>query len=219
MDVLYLAGTIFLSFFILYSIARHDFVLLRQNISLRLVFDRAFIALIVSFLLGRLLFALNTNQFSLVNILRFLYLTKYWGVSEYIMLVALIGMVFILFRKRKNILRIFDIYALSFFPLITLEILYKNLHNILLLIKLLGLLVAVILFFVLLKLHKNYSVKDGFLSAVVIMFSSLTTLLLSALSEGFLRYPFAIIQGISFVVLVASVLFIIAIQKNIFAKP
>ena len=112
---------IFVSLFILYAVARHDFVLLRQSISLRIVYDNVFISLFVFFIFSRIGFAFYKQSLEILNPLKFFYLTKYWGLTPYIGFVGIILAVLFLFRKKKNKLRILDNYFLSnAFPCLSL---------------------------------------------------------------------------------------------------
>ena len=113
----YILG-IFLSLFILYAVSRHDFVLLRQSISLRQVYDNVFISLFVFFVLSRIAFSFYIESLQILNPLRFFYLTKYWGIVPYIGFAGMILALLLLFKKKKNKLRIIDIYLMSFSPII-----------------------------------------------------------------------------------------------------
>ena len=126
--LIYLLG-VFLSLFILYAVSRHDFVLLRQSISLRQVYDNVFISLLVFFIVARAGFALVSNSIQLINPLRFFYLTKYWGIIPYLGFFGMIVALLLLFRKKKNKLRILDIYFISFSPLILLDGFHRSLRS------------------------------------------------------------------------------------------
>ncbi|MDO8269824.1 MAG: hypothetical protein Q7T54_04100, partial [Candidatus Levybacteria bacterium] len=83
MILLYLL-CIFLSLFILYAVSRHDFVLLRQSISLRQVYDNVFLSLFAFFLASRIGFAVHSQSLDLLNPLKFFYLSNYWGILPYV---------------------------------------------------------------------------------------------------------------------------------------
>lgn len=218
MTLTYFLVAVFVSFFILYSVARHDFVLLRQNISLKLVFDNAFLALFVGFFLGRFFFAISTNHLEILNPLKFLYLSKFWGVSLYVAAIGIIGVIYFLFRKRKNIMRIFDIYALAFYPLLVLDIALTKVGSQIFQVKISLIILTLALLLWLFKLHKNYSAKDGFLSAAVFSIFSIITFALSIFDNGIFKFPFLITQIISFAVFLISIILMFLIQRGIINK-
>jgi ABC-type phosphate transport system permease subunit len=92
--ILYLLA-IFISLFILYAISRHDFVLLRQSISLRQVFDTVFISLFVFFMTSRIFYILYAQAFDLFNPLKFFYLPKHWGILPYAGLIGIIAAIYL----------------------------------------------------------------------------------------------------------------------------
>src|SRR5436190_2076115 len=97
----YVVG-VFISLFILYAVSRHDFVLLRQSISLRQVYDNVFISLVAFFIFARIFYALYIQSLEMLNPLRFLYVTKYWGILPFAGFFGMFLLLLILFRKKKN---------------------------------------------------------------------------------------------------------------------
>ncbi len=213
----YLLG-IFSSLFILYAVARHDFVLLRQSISLRQVFDNAFISFFVSFIIARAAFALYTQTWQLFNPLRFFYLTKYWGLLPYAGFAGAIISILILFRKKKNKLRILDIYFLSFSPLILLDILLKSNHGILILIKIISVIVLVSFYGWFIKIHNKFTIKDGFITCMTLITYTLTTLALSVAMYGIYSQKYLWFNMLLLVTMISSSIFLFLVQKNIFNK-
>lgn len=218
MIFLYFFISIFISLFILYSIARHDFVLLRQNISLRQMFDSAFILIFVAFFVGRLFFAFDSGHYDILHPLKFLYIAKYWGIILSISYLGGFASLYFLFRKKKNIFRIFDIYFISFYPLLILDIILKEQSGALLPVKIGFLVIALFLFIWFLRMHKNFTVKDGFLAFCILFLSAFITGVFSIASSGFFTFPHIVLQVISILTSVASLVCMIGISKNLINK-
>lgn len=181
---------IFISLFILYTVSRHDFVLLRQSISLRQVYDNVFLSLIASFIAGRVGYIFYSQSFDLLNPLRFFYLSKHWGVLPFTGFIGMSIALLFLFRKKKNKLRILDIYFIAFSPVILLDVLSHGNSGITLLIKIISLIVLVIFYGWFIKIHNKYTTKDGFITFMTIITYSLVLLALSFASSGFLSQKF-----------------------------
>ncbi len=218
MIFLYFFISIFISLFILYSTARHDFVLLRQNISLRQMFDSAFILILVAFFVGRLFFALDSGQYDILHPLKFLYIAKYWGIVLSISYLGGFASLYFLFRKKKNIFRIFDIYFISFYPLLVLDIILKEQGGLLLPVKIGFLTIAALLFVWFLRIHKNFLVKDGFLAFCILFFSAFVTGVFSIGASGLFTFPHIFLQIISIATCIASLVFMVGISRNLINK-
>ncbi len=209
---------IFISLFILYAVARHDFVLLRQSISLRQVYDNVFISLFFFFLFARVGYILQLGNLEIINPLKFFYLSKYWGILPYAGFVGLILTLIVLFRKKKNKLRILDIYILSFTPLILLDILLKGNSSISFLIKLVSLVVLIGFYGWFIKIHNKFTTKDGFITFLTIITYSLASLALSISSFGITIGRYTWLNIILLLVIVISVILLILVQRDFFNK-
>lgn len=209
---------IFLSLFILYAVSRHDFVLLRQSISLRQVYDNAFISLIIFFLTSRIFFALYSHTFQILNPLRFFYLTKYWGILPYAGFAGLITTIFFLFRKKKNKLRILDIYLISFSPVILLDVILKSNHGIQLAIKIVSVIVLLAFYSWFVKIHNKFTTKDGFLTFMIIITYSLVSLAFSLASFGIFNQTYLWYNTILILSTLISVIFLYLVQRDTFNK-
>lgn len=218
MIIVFYLIAVFLCLFILYAVARHDFVLLRQSISLRHVFDNAFLTLIMFFLVSRLFYALYIQNLMVLNPLRFLYLTKYWGLLPYAGLFGIVVSILFLFRKKKNKLRIMDIYFISFSPLIILDILLRSNHGIILLIKIISFVVLVLFYGWFIKIHNKFTTKDGFITSLTILTYSLVCLAFSLAANGIFSYRYMWFNILLVIVTVSSSVFLFLVQKDIFAK-
>jgi len=215
--LVYLAA-IFLSLFILFAVARHDFVLIRQSISLRQVFDNVFISLSAFFVLGRIFYAFYAQSFDLFNPLRFFYLTKYWGILPYIGLFGMVVSLLILFRKKKNKMRILDIYFISFTPIILLDVILKSNSGVLIIIKIVSFLVLLGFYAWFIKIHNKFSTKDGFITFMTIITYTLVSLAFSLASYGVFDQRFLWYNILLVISLIASSIFLFLVQKNTFNK-
>ena len=196
-----------LSFFILFILSKRDFVLLRKNISVSLIFDYMFIALLVAFIIGRLLFILESSQFFLISPLRFIHVLRLPGFSILGFFIGGFFAVFFLFRKTKAISRIFDIFSLSFFPLFTASIFGSKISFGQITVPIFFIFLF-ILFIFLLKSHVTYRLKDGSISALFILFVSIFSFLINFnLHTKPFIVMFTLVQWISICTAIFSIAF------------
>ncbi len=218
MIILFYLAAVFISLFILYAVARHDFVLLRQSISLRQVFDCAFLTLFVFFFVARVFYAFYISNLMLLNPLRFLYLTKYWGILPYAGLGGALVALFFFFRKKKNKLRILDIYFISFSPIILLDVALHGNHGVTLLIKIVSLLVLLSFYGWFIKIHNKFTTKDGFITFLTIITYTLVSLAFSLALHGVFSLNFLWFNGLLIGVAVVSSVLLFLVQKDTFTK-
>ncbi len=217
MIVFYLLA-IFISLFILYAVSRHDFVLLRQSISLRQVFDNVFISLFVFFLVSRLFYIIYVQAFDFINPLKFFYLTKHWGLLPYAGFAGIVLSIFILYRKKKNKLRILDIYFISFTPVILLDVILKENSPILIGIKTVSIVVLVLFYGWFIKIHNKFTTKDGFISLMTVITYSLVTLAFSLAQNGIFSQKYLWFNALLIVVTIVSSVFLALVQRDVFNK-
>lgn len=208
----------FISLFILYAVSRHDFVLLRQSISLRQVFDNVFLSLIAFLLLARIFYIFYSQSYDLFNPLKFLYLTKHWGILPYMGFAGLILSVLILYRKKKNKLRILDIYFISFTPVILLDVLLYGNTPVLLAIKITSVAVLTLFYGWFIKVHNKFTTKDGFITTMTVITYSLVTLAFSFATNGFLSQKYLWFNASLIAVTLATTVLLILVQRDFFNK-
>ncbi len=217
MILLYLFA-IFLSLFILYAVSRHDFVLLRQSISLRQVFDNVFISLFVFFITSRFFHIIYSQSYELLNPLKFFYLTKHWGILPYAGFVGVVIAILCLYRKKKNKLRVLDIYFISFTPIIILDILLKENSFILLSIKVVSVIVLVLFYGWFIKIHNKFTTKDGFITLMTAITYSLVSLAFSFASSGIFSQKYLWFNISLVLATITSSIFLVLVQKDFFNK-
>lgn len=205
----------FLSFFILHSLSKDDFVLIRKNISSFQMFDLGILALAVSFIFGRLFFVFDTRNIEIIHILRFFYFLKFGGFS---FIGAIIGFnigVFLIFRGKSAFKRMFDMYSIAFFPVFLLSLFvtpasqYKNI--------IIGVLapILIVFFLIFLKVHKEYKLRDGSISALTLLFASGLCLYVSLVSDSpEIVWKLTLSGLISAGVIVASVIFLMINERQ-----
>ncbi|MBP6098832.1 MAG: prolipoprotein diacylglyceryl transferase [Candidatus Levybacteria bacterium] len=169
MDYIFLFLCLFISLFILHSLSKDDFVLIRKNISAFQMFDLALLALVVSFIFGRVFYVLDTHNVAFVHLLRFFYIMKFPGFSFVGASIGFIIGVFLLFRGKSAFMRMFDMYSISFLPLFLFHLFsIQNIpHKTVILI--LGIPIISVVFLAFLKIHKDYLLKDGSISSIALL--------------------------------------------------
>lgn len=215
--LLFLFG-IFLSLFILYAVSRHDFVLLRQSISLRQVFDNVFISLFIFFITSRIAYAFFSQTLEVLNPLRFLYLTKYWGILPFVGFLGMASAILFLFRKKKNKLRILDIYFISFSPIILLDVLLMSNSGLSLYIKIVSVLVLLLFYGWFIKIHNKFTTKDGFITVMTMITYSLTLLAFSIARYGIFIQKYMWFNAVLILTTVVAAIILILIHRDTFNK-
>lgn len=205
----------FISLFILYAVSRHDFVLLRQSITLRMVFDNAFISFFAYLTTSRFFYILYTGAYDLFNPLKFFHLTRHWGLLPFAGILSIMLVTLFIFRKKKNKLRILDIFFISITPLIILDVtLYGN-SPILIAIKSVSLLVLVAFYTWFITIHNKFTTKDGFITMMTLITYSLVTLAFSLATHGIFNITAMVLNVSVVIVVVVSSFFLFLIQKDI----
>lgn len=209
---------LFLCLFILFVISRHDFILLRQSISLRQVFDNAFFVTLFSFIAARLGYIFYYQKYELLNIFRFFYLTKYWGVLPFIGFIIMMVTLFFLFRKKKNKLRIFDIYLISFSPLVLLDIILQPNTGINFQLKIVSFFVLSLFYVWFLKVNSKFTLKDGFITSIIFITYSLVSLAFSFSNYGFLNLKYIWFQIFLVLSTIGFSVNFVLVQRGFFNK-
>lgn len=159
--------SITIALFILFSLSKNDFVLVRKNISLKQIFDGIFICFLGFLFLGRVIFIVLNQQFYLFSPIKFFHLIKFPGVELTGGFIGFFLVAYVLFKKKKTVRRVFDIFALSLVPLVIYFILVTPLPPIYILVKLAMSIFLILLFLLFIWFHKQYLVKDGTITALL----------------------------------------------------
>ncbi len=193
-----------ISLFVLYVLSKNDFVLLRKNISLSRVFDVAFIAFAISFIPARLFFIFDTLQFDWIHPLQFFYIFKFSGLSFFGFILGMAAVLYFFFHQKKTMLRVYDIYGLSLFPLFLLSTVSVLLPSYYGYAQGVVFLLLVAIFALLIKFHNNYTLRDGSVALLVVMLVCLHTLALLFFTQSadlFFHFSFSqlLCMGLFFV--------------------
>lgn len=207
---------IFICSFVLFVTSRHDFALLRQNISIRHVFDKAVIVLLFSLIISRTVFLIDQGMYDfLLNPLRFLHVILFFGFSLLGLSIAFALGVVAFFYKKKNFMRIFDIYFLSFFPMVIFDGIYHAVSTEISILIGVGYIVSTILIFLLLiKMYTSFKIKDGVVGFIILILIGV-----SYLSIGFLinnKLVYSPVQLLALLAIAVPIYCITLIQVNFF---
>jgi hypothetical protein len=184
--------SVFLSLFVLFVLSENDFILVRREITLPIMFNRMFLSMIAAFMIGRAVYALDTGEFYMFNPLVFFNFAKFQGFSVFGAFFGAVGAMLYLTRDRKALGRTLDIFSLSYFPYLLLYFLKNPISFQMILIKIVILIVLVVIFSTFLNSHRNYSLKDGSLFFVVLITFAHFNILQNIYnfnSPIFLRFP------------------------------
>jgi len=154
-------------YFILYTLSRQDFVLMRKDIMTEKMFDYSFIYIAGGIIVSRIFYITEQNKFALFQPLAFLHIFKNPGLSVIgfflgggIILIALAW-------KKKVASRVVDIFYLASFPLFLVAILQTP--GLSLYVRLGVVMFSIFLFLVLTKLLRDYQLKDGSTSLLILI--------------------------------------------------
>ncbi|HVT00791.1 MAG TPA: hypothetical protein VHE53_00985 [Patescibacteria group bacterium] len=207
--------TIFLCFFLLFLTSKQDFVLLRQNISLSEIFDLAAISFLIAFFFGRALFIISNFRFELVGVAKFFHLLKFPGLSPLGFFLGAALSIYLLFRNKKGLGRIYDIFSISFMPLFVLFIVDRLYPQKLFYLSPVLFIISLLIFAFFVKSHQKYILKDGSISFIFLFLIALDTLI----SQFFLDshriiFNLSILQLLSIPLISAAVVLFIVNQKS-----
>lgn len=175
MEILIFTVVFIFCLFLLYLFCRHDFVLLRQNISPSQMFDALAVALVSAFILGRVFYVVNNFKTELLSFLRFFHVFKYPGISGFGFLIGAALGLYLIFMKKKGIGRICDIFTLSFFPLFATGILFDETTKQFFFLPILFFVLSIFLFIFLVRSHNKYYLRDGSISLIFFLFICIQT--------------------------------------------
>lgn len=193
-----------LSLYILYILVKYDFVLARKSILLQEIFDITFSAFIIFFLTGRLFYILGELQFNLFNPLQFFHVFRFPGILFIGGLLGFLSVIYAVFRKRKILFRLLDIYSLSLFPLF-MYVLFTSYNNgYFFYFNILVFCLSCFFFIFGLYSYKNYTLQDGSIAILFLCLACVFTIISEFGSHNGIIFLFFTIPQ-----LVSVVLFIV----------
>lgn len=208
-----------ISFFSLYILSRHDFVLIRKNVSVNQVFDLSFLSIIVAFFIGRIFFIINDERRELFNPIAFFHVLRYPGVSVFGFFVGGAISIWFLFRKTKALHRVYDIFTISFFPLFLFHLSFRAYPVFSIFVSLFILIAGFLFWLFTIRSHQKYTFKDGTISYLVTLLISLDAFSYSFLTpRKIVIFNFSILQIVGITLLIFAAFMLWANQKRIFTK-
>lgn len=217
--ILLLILFLFISTFILFILSRHDFVLLRQNISIRYIFDKAFIILLFVLLISRAAYFIDEGKYEFFfDPLSFLHVILFFGFNLLGFVSAFAIGVIVLFRKKKNVLRILDIYLISFFPITifgAIEYILLGSRGNLIPYTYLG--ITIISYIILMKMHVGFKIRDGVVAFIILIFSAVSYLANSLYVKNAIVL-YSPIQILAILVIAVSIYCLVLIQSDFFKE-
>ena len=204
--------------FILYILSRQDFVLLRQNISLAQIFDSAILGLISALVTGRVFHIINNFNFELLHIIKFFHLLKFPGISTLGFFLGGGIALALLFRKKKGLSRIYDIFTIAFFPAYSFSVITKHYPPAFFLLPFILLFLSIIIFVFFIRSHNRYILRDGSIGIIFILILCFENFFLQSITSGrvnlFLDYSFY--QLLSVPIALISLILLFLNQKRIY---
>lgn len=192
-------------------LVKHDFVLARKSLLLQEIFDTTFLAYIAFLFTGRLLYVLSTQRFDLINPVSFFHLLRYPGTLFLGGIVGFGAVIYVVFKKKKILARLFDIYALSMFPLFIFTLVISYNKGYFLYFNILIFLLSCLFMGIGIYSYKNYTLKDGSIAFLFICLITVFTIVseFSSSTRPLLSF-FTVSQAISVAIfIVFSVLLLI----------
>lgn len=174
MYIVLLSVLCLLSLFILYMLSKNDFVFLRKNISLESVFNTVLFCGGSALIFGRLFSLIDSARAFIWDPFILLHVVKVPGFSFFGAIGGGVLVVSVLVKEKEALLRMYDIFIISFLPVLFFgSLLQIRVMSHWVFFLLLTVLFSFLFAFVV-RVHRNYMVKDGsILLAVLIAFSFL----------------------------------------------
>ncbi len=196
------------SMFLLFNLAKNDFVLLRKNVSLHELFDAAILSMAVGLLFARIFFVIDMQEYSWFHPFRFFHLVKVPGLSLYGFFVGVIPALYLLLRRKKVLHRVYDILFISLLPLFVVTLVTRSYSlGVPSLFVQIGLAVAAIAIIgIFTTFFHNYTLRDGSLALIIFMLLSVDLLL-----KGFLDSHQDLLFMLSLSQIFSVVLFIVSV--------
>lgn len=206
MTYILLVISLIVSFFILYELSRNDFVLLRKNISLTQMFDYSIVSVLLALVVSRIFYIINAQRFDYLYPVSFLHVLRLPGLSLLGFFVGCVIVLYTILYKKKVTERVYDIFFLSFYPILLFVVITMTLPKNLFFMKFVLVFVLIVLFGVLLQFLRNYVLKDGSISIIFFMIVCLITFFAELFTDGKdIVFIFSLVQILSVGVFVSLI--------------
>ena len=171
-----------------------------------------------AFITGRLLFIINNLEISLLHAVRFFHLIKFPGINPLGFFLGGVFALWFLMRNKKGILRIFDIFSISFLPLYLFSLILRSYPSqIAIFLPAIVTIFLLALFIFFLKSHLMYILRDGSISLMLLLIVSVDTLLYEYLNMDRFIILFDISSGqlLSIIFAASSIVFLFVNQRKL----
>ncbi len=207
------------SLYILYLLTKHDFVLARKSLLLQEIFDVTFVGFLAFLITARTLYIVSVLNFNLLNPLKFFHIFKFPGA---LFLGGLLGfwiVIYFFFKKKKILARLYDIYALSLFPLFIFALGVSYNKGYFLYFNILVFFLSILFMIIGIYSYKNYSLKDGSIAFLFVCLITVFTIIseFSSSSRVIFSY-FTIPQIISVIVFLGFSVLLLSHEGIVRAK-
>lgn len=191
--------------FLVYSLAKNDFVLLRKNVSLPELFDGVILSMISGLFFARVFYLIEIQEFTWFHPFRFVHLVKLPGLSIFGFFVGVIPVLYYMLRKKKVMQRVYDIVFISLFPLFVFSLITRTYSLAIpsFLIQIFLAFAGSVILWICTRFYHNYTLKDGSIAMIICMFMSVDLFL-----YGFVSKHKILISSFSFSQICAVLLFV-----------
>lgn len=206
-ELILLIGALVFTMFLLFTLARNDFVLLRKNVSLHELFDAAIISMAIGLLCARIFYIIDVQEWSWFHPFRFFHLVKVPGLSLYGFFVGVIVPLFLILRKKNVLHRVYDILFISLLPVFIVSLATRtySLGVPSFVMQILLAVVCIAIVYICITFFHNYTLRDGSLALIIFLLLSIDLFL-----QGFLeKYP-DLMFSLSLSQICAVVFFVVA---------
>jgi hypothetical protein len=190
--------------FLVYSLAKSDFVLLRKNVSLHELFDGIIISMAVGLFLARVFYIIELQEFSWFHPFRFVHLARLPGLSIFGFFIGVLPVLYLFLKRKKVLLRVYDIVFISFLPLFMFSLITRTYSLVIpgYIVQVLLAFAGLLVLWICTKFYHNYTLKDGGIAMIILMFFSIDLLI-----YGFVAKYSPLVSILSFSQLSAVILF------------
>lgn len=220
-EFIFLLPVLFYCMYLIHALAKNDFVLLRKNVSLYELFDGVIISMIVGLILARIFYIIEIQDFSWFHPFRFVHLARLPGLSLFGFFIGVLPVLFFFIRRKKVLLRVYDIVFISLFPLFMFSLITRTYSLIIpgYVIQLLLALAGLIVLWICTKFYHNYTLRDGSIAMIILLFISTDLLLYGFVADySPIIGIFSFSQLCALVVSIGSLVFFVLNQFGLLFK-
>lgn len=208
----------FISLYILYILVKHDFVLARKSILLQEIFDTTFFAFFTFLIAGRLFYIIGGLHFNMLYPLQFFHLIRFPGILFIGGLLGFLGVIYLVFHKRKILFRLLDIYSLSLFPLFLLVLITAYSSGYFFYFNILVFFLSCFFFIFGLYSYKNYTLQDGSIALLFLCLACVFTIITEFSSTHRILFSFLTIPQLFSILLFGSLAIFLLTHEGIVKK-